>query len=284
MAKLEISLLGPFQVQLNGAPVTAFESVKVRALLAYLAAEADRPQRRETLATLLWPDWPQKSALSNLRYALADLRKVIGDRDAQPPFLHVTRASLQLNRDADLLVDVIEFEATNQQSSIKNLKSAIALYHSPFLDGFSLPDSAPFEEWLLAKREYFSHQVLKTLSRLAEWSLEQVAYEQAESYARRQIEIEPWREQAYQQLMRALSLKGARVQALAQFENLRKVLQRELKAAPSQETIQLYEQIREGGIMAEDEVFGAGAVNPKPDLTPESSKAESPSLARSLSQ
>ena len=43
MAKLEISLFGPFQVLLNGAPVTQFESVKVRALLAYLAAEASHP-------------------------------------------------------------------------------------------------------------------------------------------------------------------------------------------------------------------------------------------------
>ena len=30
------------------------------------------------LAGLLWPDWPQKAALSNLRYALADLRKNLG--------------------------------------------------------------------------------------------------------------------------------------------------------------------------------------------------------------
>jgi DNA-binding SARP family transcriptional activator len=100
MAKMEISLFGPFQVLLNGAPVTTFESVKVRALLAFLATETNHPQPREHLAALLWPDWPQQSAMSNLRYALADLRKVIGDRDAQPRFLLVTRESLQLNREA----------------------------------------------------------------------------------------------------------------------------------------------------------------------------------------
>ncbi len=62
MAKLEISLFGPFQVLLNSSPVTQFESVKVRALLAYLAAEAIHPQPRESLAALLWPDWPQHLA------------------------------------------------------------------------------------------------------------------------------------------------------------------------------------------------------------------------------
>jgi DNA-binding SARP family transcriptional activator len=62
MAKLEISLFGPFQVLLNSLPVTQFESVKVRALLAYLAAEAVHPQPRESLATQLWPNWPQHLA------------------------------------------------------------------------------------------------------------------------------------------------------------------------------------------------------------------------------
>ena len=92
--------------------------------------------------------------------------------------------------------------------------------------------------------------MLKALSRLAEWSLEQEQYEQAEGYSRRQIELEPWREQAYQQLMRALCLKGERVQALAQFESLRKALQRELKVEPSEDTVALYQQIWEGKLQA----------------------------------
>jgi DNA-binding SARP family transcriptional activator len=53
MAKLEISLIGPFQVLLNNSPVTQFESVEVRALLAYLAGEAIHPQPRESQAALL---------------------------------------------------------------------------------------------------------------------------------------------------------------------------------------------------------------------------------------
>ena len=56
MAKLEISLFGPFQVLLNNSPVTQFKSVEARTLLAYLAAETVRLQRRESLAALLWPD------------------------------------------------------------------------------------------------------------------------------------------------------------------------------------------------------------------------------------
>ena len=67
---MSLSLLGPFQATLDGQPVTGFKSNKVRALLAYLAVEADRTHRREVLAGLLWPDWPDRDALDNLRYAL----------------------------------------------------------------------------------------------------------------------------------------------------------------------------------------------------------------------
>ena len=98
MAHLSLSLLGPFQVTLDRHLIKEFKSNKVRALLAYLAVEADRPHGRETLAGLLWPDWPNRDAMSNLRYALSDLRRVIGDRDAIPPFLLISRQSIQFNK------------------------------------------------------------------------------------------------------------------------------------------------------------------------------------------
>jgi DNA-binding SARP family transcriptional activator len=75
---------------LGGQPVNEFESNKVRALLAYLAAEAGQPQSREILAALLWPETPNATALTYLRIALADSRKNLGDREADPPFLLVT--------------------------------------------------------------------------------------------------------------------------------------------------------------------------------------------------
>lgn len=53
MGLLCVRLLGSFHVTLDGQPVTRFATDKARALLAYLAAEAERPHRREVLAGLL---------------------------------------------------------------------------------------------------------------------------------------------------------------------------------------------------------------------------------------
>ena len=87
MAHLSLSLMGPLQITLAGEPITGFESDKVRALLAYLAVEAHQPHRRDSLAGLLWPDWPDRAARKNLRNGLANLRRALGDHHATPPFL-----------------------------------------------------------------------------------------------------------------------------------------------------------------------------------------------------
>ena len=45
MSRLAIRLLGPFEVKLGGEPVTHFETLKTRALLAFLAADPGSPPR-----------------------------------------------------------------------------------------------------------------------------------------------------------------------------------------------------------------------------------------------
>lgn len=167
MAHLSLSCLGPFQVTLDGQPVTSFKSNKVRALLAFLAVEADRPHRREVLAGLLWPDWPDRDALSNLRYTLSDLRRAIGDRNAQPSYLLIARETLQFNPASDHWLDVAAFSDLTGQEDLPGLEEAITLYRGSFLEGFSLADSAPFEEWTLFTRERLARRMSSALHRLA---------------------------------------------------------------------------------------------------------------------
>jgi DNA-binding SARP family transcriptional activator/predicted ATPase len=255
MAHLSLSLLGSFQASLDGQAVTGFKSNKERALLAYLAVEADRPHRREALAGLLWPDWPDRDALSNLRYALSNLRQVIGDRTAEPPFLLVTRDTLQFNSASDHALDVkiltgaAESDKTHPPT-VEPLEEAVALYQGAFLEGFSLGDSPPFEEWTLFTRERLARLMSAALHQLAAACEQRADYERARRWAWRQIELEPWDEIAHQQLMRSLALAGQRSAALAQYEACRRQLAEELGVEPSAETTRLYEQIREGRLRA----------------------------------
>ena len=108
---LSIWLLGPPQVRLDRESVSDLRSDKALALLAYLAVESDRAHRREKLAGMLWPDYTESSARANLRRALADLRQAIGDHHATPPYLHITRETIQFNTDSDYWLDVDAFSA-----------------------------------------------------------------------------------------------------------------------------------------------------------------------------
>ena len=157
MARLSLSLLGPFQVTLDGSPVTGFRSDKERALLTYLAIEANTPHRRASLVGLLWPECTESAARNNLRQALFRLRKALedrtpsGDPHASPPFLLTTRTSIQFNPASDYWLDVAAFTALLStceahrhhrletcQPCMKRLQQAIELYRGDFLKGFFL--------------------------------------------------------------------------------------------------------------------------------------------------
>src|SRR5215216_3902953 len=111
MARLHVALLGPLHVSLNGQPADGFGYDKVRALLAYLLLEGDRPLGRDALAALLWPDAPAGAARKSLRTAFATLRQAIGDADAQPPVLRIDRDSIQRHPHADIALNVAEMRA-----------------------------------------------------------------------------------------------------------------------------------------------------------------------------
>jgi DNA-binding SARP family transcriptional activator/Tol biopolymer transport system component len=250
MTHLSISLLGGFGVTLDGKPVTGFGSNKVRALLAYLATETDRAHSREKLAALLWPDMPDREARNNLRYALSNLRKAIGGPDASQPFLCISWQTIQLNLAGEVEVDVLTFNRCLAQSplTLSNLERAVSLYRGDFLEGFSIGDDMAFDEWVILKQEQLQRQVLDALHRLAQTYEKNGDISSALPYAWRQVELEPWSEEAHRYLMRLLALGGQRSAALAQYEACQRALAEELDVAPSIETTRLYEQIRDGEI------------------------------------
>ena len=248
MAQLEICLLGTFQITHTAASVTEFSSNKVRALLAYLVVESDRPHRRDALAGLLWPESDQRAALSSLRNALANLRLVIGDRKASPPYLLISRDAIQFNSDSNYHLDAAELfhHDSRPQADIRRRIAAMECYRGPFLQGFSVPDSAAFEEWASLWRERLERKTLEGLHWLAEYYETRGDITQALVYARRQAVIDPWVEQGHHHIMHLLAISGQREQAIRQYQTLCEILSKNLSVVPSQNTTQLYQEILSG--------------------------------------
>ncbi len=263
MAHLSLALLGPVQIRLDGAPVTAFESDKVRALLAYLALEAERPHRRAALAGLLWPERPERAAHLSLNQALSNLRHAIGDRSATAPVLRITPETIQFDRDSDHTLDVAVFSdllaACDQHphrhgetctSCARRLQQAAELYRGSLLDQFFLSDSAAFEEWALLTRERLHRRAFTALAQLATYHERRGEHALAEHTTRRQLDLDPWREASHRQLMRLLACGGQRNAALMQYATCRRVLAKELDVEPEEETTALYVRIQRGADVA----------------------------------
>jgi len=259
MSHLDITTLGAFQTRLDGLTLTAFRTDKVRALLVFLAVEAERPHRRDALAGMFWGERPDSAAYNNLRQALYGLREALHEGGADSPHLLVTPSDIQFDSSSDYRLDVKEFSsrlAAPQAhhpgglslctSCLEHLRAAVALYAGDFLAGFSLPGCPQFETWLLIQQELYHSQALEALGRLGSYYESCKDYHQASEYAQKEIELEPWRESAHRRRMRSLALNGERSQALRQFESCRAILMEEMRIEPSRETTALFESIRAG--------------------------------------
>lgn len=258
MPGLALHLLGPLSVTIDGQ---AFSGLHIRPTVALCVYLICRPEchRREHLMALLWPDWPPASAHKNLRQNLYTLRQAlptVASRDGRDPVSLVLadRDTLQLNPEAAVDLDVDRFRALLRQNTPEAIAAAVALYRDDFLVDFYLPESAPFEEWSAALRGDLRRLMLEALDRVATDALEQSAYHEAVTFARRQLEMDNLRESAHRHVMRALALAGQRAEALAQYEACARLLRDELDIEPSAETRTLAERI------AEDRLDPAGTV------------------------
>jgi DNA-binding SARP family transcriptional activator len=259
MSHLALYLFGGFCTELDGQPLDDFGTDKNRLLLAYLALKCGRFHRREALASLLWPNRGEAAARNSLRQALYQLQRLLEPGSETVPHLLITTEQVQFNPASDHWVDVLEFETRLSAcrahhpaglslcaGCLDSLQRIIALYQGELLDGLTLPSCTQFTDWQILTQEVCHNQALAALSQLADYFEACHAYDQLIACTHRKIELEPWRESAYRRQIWALAKSGQRERALQQYEALREVLHRELGIPPTDQTRQLYEQIRRG--------------------------------------
>jgi DNA-binding SARP family transcriptional activator/predicted ATPase/TolA-binding protein len=243
--KLELSLLGHVEIRRDGLPVRGFVSTKVEALLIYLAATG-QPHRRESLAGLLWGNKSDERARGNLRKALSNLRRLVGES------VLVSGQTVTFNRDAVACLDVAVFEAAlaiNQANpeNLTALAAAVEEYRDDFLTGFTVEEALPFEEWLLVERERLRRLVIQALYRLGAAYTARGEYAAGIEVTSRLLALEPWQEEAHRQMMTLLARSGQQAAALAQYETCRRILARELGVEPLPETQALYRRLKTRG-------------------------------------
>nr|NIV39498.1 hypothetical protein [Anaerolineae bacterium] len=257
MAKLELFLLGPPRLERDGVALQ-FDTRKIMALVAYLAVSGlesrDARFSRESLLALLWPDLEPTRARGVLRRNLSLLRRAL-----EGEWLVVEGQMIGTDPDADFSLDVDLFtglvrawdthDHPSEQVCPECLEAqarAVALYQGDFLEGFSLRDSLAYDEWQFFQAEGLRQQLALALERLAVGYSARGNHKAALDYARQWPALDPLHEPAHQHLMRLYAQTGQRSAALRQYREAVRIFDEELGLAPSEETTDLYEQIRTG--------------------------------------
>jgi DNA-binding SARP family transcriptional activator len=141
-----------------------------QSLLAYLALDAGVAQRRETLASLLWPDSTESNARSYLRQALWRIRKSFESSPLHwEDYTKISDISITLNDHSSYWLDADILLETTQTQSLNRIIETVRLYQGGLLPGF-------YDEWILSERDRLHaayhqkiHQLLDRLSESDRW-------------------------------------------------------------------------------------------------------------------
>ncbi|MFC4454726.1 BTAD domain-containing putative transcriptional regulator [Deinococcus sonorensis] len=204
---------------------------KPAALLAYLALETTAS--RERVASLLWPDSPERTARNNLVQALRKLQQ----RTGHP----LVSGGAILSFDPDVNVDAVQARAAQREERFEQLLAFPAV----LLDGYSYEDCPDFAEWLTYERERSREARLTALRLLAQDTELLGDWSGALRWAQQLREEDPLSEEAHVTLMRLCHLQGDRHRALEWYGKCERLLREELGVAPLASTRALMQRIRD---------------------------------------
>jgi len=226
-----------------------------RLVFAFLVCERHRAVRREELADLLWPEQLPDSWSASLSAVVSRLRRLLTEAGLEGTSALVSAAgSYQLILPPDATVDieqlaaaVAEAETTADAGDVERAVQAASAAEHVAARGFLTDDCDWVDQWRERVHDLRVRAALaRSVAHLAAGSSGR-----AVDAARDALALDPSREAAFRQVMRALAAAGERGEALRVWERCRITLVEELGVDPAPETEAVYL-----------EILGAGAAVP----------------------
>jgi len=250
MGGLAVRLFGKFEAQRDGQEPQNPNTCRVQELFAYLLLYRGRTHAREILASSLWPSCTSEQARKYLRHTLWKLQTAFdgADRPADEGILLMDADRICLNPQADLWLDVAEFErayALVQKTlgqewdtySEQTVRQALKLYRGDLLEGW-------YQDWCLFERERLQRLYLALLEKEMDYCAAHGDHEAGLEFGTYALRCDVAHERIHRRMMRLYYLAGNRTAALRQYERCVAFLRTELGVEPAARTVTLYEQIR----------------------------------------
>ncbi|HEX2063285.1 MAG TPA: AAA family ATPase, partial [Acidimicrobiales bacterium] len=225
MERLDLRLLGGFEVTVDGRPVAhdAWDGRRPAQLVKMLALSPGHRLPAERVMDHLWPDLEPEAARANLHRAASRARGILGSRQA----VVLSTGMVSLAPAAQRHVDVARFEAAATEALRSNDSGRCA--EAADLYGGELAPEEPYEEWAVQERERLRLLHHELLRRAGRWAA--------------LVDADPTDEEAHLRLIEEHRDAGRVHAAVRQFHRLRTVLARELGVPPGPETTAVYRRI-----------------------------------------
>ncbi|HEY1281575.1 MAG TPA: BTAD domain-containing putative transcriptional regulator, partial [Acidimicrobiales bacterium] len=259
---MEVRLLGPLEVVGAAGTTLAVPGARQRTLLALLALQPGHAVSASRLVDDLWGDRPPQEPANALQVVVAKLRRALGsDAVATTPpgyALAVASDAVDAQRfEALVRVGRVALDDGSPVDADQALAAALALWRGPALVEFG--DVAVLQ----AAASRWEEQRAATVE---DWFGARLALgRHAELVAELEAAVAdaPFRERLRGQLMTALYRSGRQAEALAAFQDARRVLGEELGLEPGAELRRL-----EAAILAQDPDLDLAAPPPEPRPAP----------------
>jgi DNA-binding SARP family transcriptional activator len=249
---IQFAILGPLRARVldaAGSRPVALGSFKQRALLALLLCRPNTFVSVDQLIDALWDDAPPPTAHKNVQVYVSHLRRVLATEDSPEPIEHRTRSYALRVEPADL--DACRFEQLVREGRQARREGHVAAAAAALREalgawsGEALTDLAS----LAALRAAAARLADQRLTASEDWIDAELAlgrHLDVIDDIERLVTASPLRERLRSQQMTALYRSGRQSDALAEFDNVRRLLASELGLQPSPALQRLYQAMLSG--------------------------------------
>jgi LuxR family maltose regulon positive regulatory protein len=237
---LRVLTLGRESIECDGEPVPAskWRAAAAREMFLYLLFLG--PETRERTGLAFWPDSTPERVRSSFHTTLYRARQALGEN------VIVFQDGLYLiNPDLDVWCDAHEVEDLARRACLlpprdartEDLwRRAVELCQGDFLPSLDA-------RWVIARREALRETYLEALIGLGECARARNNLREALNWFKRALDIDPYREDVYREIMICYAGMGEKNQILVHLHELQALLREDLGIEPSAETMALAEAL-----------------------------------------
>ena len=218
-----------------------------RIAFVFLALNRHRPIHRDELLGAIWPGDAPAQTDSGLDAILSKLRAMLKTAGMTDAGITVSSGSIALQLPGAAWIDIEaagnaldEAEGASRRSDLAAAWSlanvAVVISRRPFLPDAEAP-------WIESQRAALRGLQMRALQCLVTVSANNHEPLLAIQHAIEMVELDPFRETAYQLLMKMHAAAGDRAEALRVFAKCRELLRDELGVSPSPQTEAVYLEI-----------------------------------------